>query len=177
MINPLSSIVVLIAVLGCTEGASNDRATVPNTAAHLTGSWDATFYLDREFRTGTSTLRRVDGTLVLMQIQSRAPSFPDMTAPLQYGLYDIDFSPYGFDPRDDSSVPTAVARAIPAGDRGTDSVFIILEPQRKGMTVLMRGEMSGDRGAGLWTVESPSRAGIAKSGRFSMTRQHISRIK
>jgi hypothetical protein len=36
--------------------------------------------------------------------------------------------------------------------------------------------VSGDRGAGLWTVESPSRAGIAESGRFTMTRQRIGRM-
>jgi hypothetical protein len=173
MINPLSGIVFLIAVLGC-EGTSDDRTTVPNTAAHLAGSWDASFDLDPKFRTGTSTLRRVDGTLVLMQIQSRAPSFPDMVAPLQYGLYDIDFSPYGFDSRDGGSVPTAVARDVPTGDRGADSLFIVLEPQRQGMTVLMRGEMNGDRGAGLWTVESRGRAGIAESGRFTIRRQRNS---
>jgi len=176
VINPLPGFLFLVAALGCAEGASNDRTTVVNKGTHLAGSWDATFYLDRHFRTGASALRHVDGTLVLVQIRSRAPSFPDMAAPLQYGLYEIDFSPYGFDSRDDGSVPSAVARAVPTADRGADSVFIVLEPQRKGMTVLMKGEMRGDRAAGLWTVESPSRSGIAEAGSFTMTRQRNGRM-
>ena len=176
VINPRLEVLFLAAALGCTEGASNDRTTVVNAGARLAGSWNATFYLDREFRTGTSTLRRVDGTLVLVQIRSKAARFSDMATPLQYGLYDIDFSPYGFDSRDDGSVPTAVARAVPTGDRSADSIFIVLEPQRKGMTVLMRGEMRSDHAAGFWTVESKSRSGIAESGRFTMTRQGHDRM-
>ena len=176
VINPLLGILFLVAALGCTKGASDRTTAVPDTAAHLAGSWDASFYLDGQFRTGASAFHRVDGTIVLLQIRSRATSFHDMAAPLQYGLYEIDFSPYGFDSRDDGSVPSAVARAVPTTDRGADSVFIVLEPQRKGVTVLMRGEMRGNRAAGLWTVESPSRSGIAEAGSFTMTRQRNGRM-
>ncbi|MDP9204067.1 MAG: hypothetical protein M3P12_01245 [Gemmatimonadota bacterium] len=140
------------------------------TADRLVGSWEGNFQLADEFRSQSTVTRGVHGTLVFVQARRGLTGFPDMAAPLHYGLYDIDFSPYGFDSRVTGVVPTAIARTLPTPASEADSVFIVLDPERRGVIVLMRGQLLGDRADGVWTAVSSTRSGIGESGSFVMTR-------
>jgi hypothetical protein len=164
-------------LLACGGSSGGDGSTVITAAAdRLVGSWDATFVLADEFRGRSPVARNVHGTLVFVRIRSGTPSFPDMAAPLHYGLYDLDFSPYGFDSRNAGTVPTAIARAFPTQVPEVDSVLIVLDPEQRGVIVLMRGQLRGDRADGVWTAESSARAGIGESGRFTMTRRRSAQM-
>lgn len=167
---------LVISALGCAGSGAGERGK-RNTAVpdHLVGSWDANFYLG-ELGASSSIPRDVRGTLSFVRIRSGSSTFPHMATPINYGLYDIDFSPYGFDSREDGFLPGAVASATPTRARGIDSVFIVLEPEQKGVSVSIRGELRGDRAEGAWTAESPSRAGIAEFGRFTMIRNRAARM-
>ena len=166
-----------LVIIGCGGLSGGDESTVVTSAAHhLVGSWDATFLLTDEFRSRSPIARDVHGTLVFVRIRSGAPSFPDMAAPLHYGLYDLDFSPYGFDSRNAGTVPSAIARAFPTQIPEVDSVLIVLDPEQRGVIVLMRGQLRGDRADGVWTAESSARAGIGESGRFTMTRRRSAQM-
>ena len=175
--SPLIRVCCALLILGCGGLNGGDGGTVVTAAAHrLVGSWDATFFLADEFRGQAPAAREVRGTLVFVRIRSGTPSFPDMAVPLHYGLYDLDFSPYGFDSRNAGTVPTAIARAFPTQVPEVDSVLIVLDPEQRGVIVLMRGQLRGDRADGVWTAESSARAGIGESGRFTMTRRRSAQM-
>jgi hypothetical protein len=158
-------------MLGCGRSGSGDTPGVTAEANRLIGSWDARFYLGGMLRARSTAPGDVRGTLLFARIRSASPTFPNMAAPLNYGLYDVDFSPYGFNLRENGFLPGVVASAVPTRARGIDSVFIVLEPEQRGISVSIRGELRGDQADGVWTAESPSRAGIAESGRFMMMRK------
>jgi hypothetical protein len=161
---------LLLAGVGCDELNGGDRrAVVVTEGDHLTGSWEASFALD-EFGSQPSVTRGVHGTIVFARIKQGGSGFPDMAVPLDYGLYDIDFSSYGFDSRVDGAVPTAIARSWSVSPREPDSLLVVLNPERRGVIVLMRGRLRNDRADGVWTAMSTARSGIGESGRFAMTR-------
>jgi hypothetical protein len=161
---------LLLACVGCDELNGGDRRAVGVTESdHLTGSWEASFALD-EFGSQPSVAHGVHGTMVFARIKQGGPSFPDMAVPLDYGLYDIDFSSYGFDSRVAGAVPTAIARSWSVSPREPDSLLVVLNPERRGVIVLMRGRLRIDRADGVWTAMSTARSGIGESGRFVMTR-------
>jgi hypothetical protein len=160
-------------VAGCSRSGAGDMPGVTAAADHLIGSWDARFYLGGMLRARSSAPGDIRGTLLFARIKSASTTFPNMAAPLNYGLYDVDFSPYGFNLRENGLLPGVVASAVPTRARGIDSVFIVLEPEQRGISVSIRGELRGDQADGVWTAESPSRAGIAESGRFTMMRNRM----
>lgn len=156
---------------GCGDlRGGNGGSTAVAATDHLIGSWDARFRLAAEFQPQSSTTNEVTGRLLFVGIKSAASSFPDLATPVDYGLHDIDFSPFGFDLRAAGVVPTAIGRDSPVPGKGVDSLFIVLDPERRGVVVLMRGQLRGDRAEGLWTAISPTRSGIGESGSFAMTR-------
>ncbi len=160
---------LVLACLGCdTLSGGDGPAVVDAEADHLTGSWEASFALD-EFGGQPPVARRVRGTLVFARIKPGGPSFPDMAAPLDYGIYDIDFSSYGFDSRVAGAVPTAIARTWSVSPHEPDSLLVVLNPERRGVIVLMRGQLRNGRADGVWTAMSATRSGIGESGSFLMT--------
>ena len=86
-------------------------------------------------------------------------------------MYDLDFSPYGFDSQRDGVVPAIVAALLPANANSGDSVLIVLDPERRGVTLFIRGDLRDDRVTGKWVTETASRSGIAMSGEVLMTRR------
>jgi hypothetical protein len=166
---------LILCCIGCGDWRGGEGASVGVAAPdRLAGPWDADFILTDAFRRQPSPNLRVHGPLLFIRIRS-APDFPDMTAPGQYGVYDVDFSPFGFDSRLAGTVPTAIGRNITVTVPGVDSVFIVLGPERRGVVVLMRGRLNADRAEGVWTAVSTTRSGIGESGRFVMTRPHSAR--
>lgn len=162
----------IVTVLACGQidsGAPSDSAGA--SADNLVGSWDARFTLDHEFLATTTHGAAIFGTLLLTRLKSGPRNFQDIPSPSYYGLYDLDFSPYGFDSRRDGAVPTVVAARLPAQGHPGDSVLIVLDPERRGVTLLIRGDLHDDRVTGKWVTETASRSGIAVSGEVLMTRR------
>lgn len=162
----------IVTVLACghiDSGAASD--SVVASADNLVGTWDARFSLDHEFLATTTHATDIDGRLLFTRLKSGPRNFQDMASPSYYGLYDLDFSPYGFDSRRDGAVPAVVATRLPADAHSGDSVLIVLDPERRGVTLFIRGDLRDDRVTGKWVTETASRSGIAMSGEVLMTRR------
>src|SRR5512141_2995423 len=128
----LSSTLVAAA---CTGSDSVNRAETlasPN-ALRLIGVWQATFWLDRP-----STLTRyaadsspVVGTIAFTEDTHGLVSADELTGPTHDGVYDIDFSRFGFATRGSGDFPGAIARISDAHrsngvKRSRDSLSIVL---------------------------------------------------
>jgi len=160
----------LLLVAAVTMSASCANDSRPNRqeselAKEITGTWDITFHLNRAPLLDADTLTAkhdVNGSIAFLANRSLANQYPGVTALTNYGTYDIDFSTFGFDPREGRRVPTAVAGSI-----AKDSIEIVLGPDEGGISVWMRGGLSRDSIVGRWEVSFP-RAG-AGGGSFLMT--------
>lgn len=86
-----------------------------------------------------------------------------MESPSASGTFDVDFTPFGFDPRRDDATPIAVA-----GWLSPDSLEIILGDAQSDVTVRMHGSVTGDSITGGWRV-LVSRTG-GGGGSFVMVR-------
>ena len=157
-------VLLLASALACTS--SNDdrsRELAGAPAQRLVGVWTVAFHLDRPMMLArTPTRRDVSGTIALIENHSGSPSFAVLPAALHQGTFDIDFTPFGFDPRERGDMPTAVARTV------TDSVELVLAPEASHITVLMHGRLRGDSISGTWTALSHTAGG---GGRFIMRRR------
>ena len=168
---PAAWVLLIALCTGCGDlRGGNSGGTVSAAPDHLVGSWQAQFGLAAEFQPQSSDAHGVSGRLLFVGFKSGASNFPDMVAPVQYGLHDIDFSPFGFDLGAAGVVPTAIGRDSPSPVPGVDSLFIVLDPERRSVVVLMRGQLRSDRAEGQWTAVSSTRSGIGESGSFVMTR-------
>jgi hypothetical protein len=161
---------VLLTVVACADSDRESKAPLPRFPNdHLVGSWDASFHRGDPLPS-SSGVPEVHGTLTFAGPESENASQAVPASPVNYGLYDIDFSPYGFDSRDNGSVPGAVAHIFSLGSGDTDSVSIVLEPAQREVNIVLRGELRGDVARGAWATESPRRAGITEWGSFTLTR-------
>jgi hypothetical protein len=153
-------------MLACADRSAMEKRAAAQAAQRLVGTWDVRFDLERPLlltaRTGTA-VRVVRGRLAFLENEWLNASYPQIETPTDYGTYDIDFTPFGFEPRNAGQPPTAVA-----GWLGKDSVEIILAPEQSRTAVAMRGKFAGDSIAGTWEV-SISRAD-GGGGRFLMSR-------
>ena len=171
----LSSTIVAAA---CTDGDAANRAETlaSPSALRLIGVWRATFWLDRP-----ATLTRyaadsspVVGTIAFTEDTHGLVSADELAGPTHDGVYDIDFSRFGFETRASGDFPGAIARISEAprgkgAQTGHDSLSIVLSPGTQFMTVRMNGEIHGDTIAGVWTAATYRSGG--GSGRFVMRRQ------
>ena len=175
----LAALGVLGAALGGTLEACGGAASRPAASAgtpRLAGVWDATFVLDAPplgFDTAALRARpdaRVRGTLVLVPnhwLTAAAVAGVGLpTAPTLYGTYDLDFTPFGFDPRDAHRVPGVVATATPSGPTGADSVTLVLDPSADREQVTLAGVLRADSVVGTWRVQGPGRSGMTGGGHF-----------
>jgi hypothetical protein len=160
---------VCAAVLSaCTDRASLERRANAPPAQRLVAAWDVRFDLERSPALAPSTdrARSVTGTLVFVGNRWLDASYPPLRNPTNYGTYDVDFTPLGFETRDRGRPPTLVASASAA-----DSVAIIFTPGPSQVTVWMQGAFVDDSIIGAWVV-TLSRVG-GGGGRFAM-RRHAS---
>jgi hypothetical protein len=150
---------------GCTDGSQRQQHRESALAKELAGTWDITFHLERPPSLVTDTLtvkRDISGSLAFLANRSLENHYPGVDALTNYGTYDIDFTAFGFDPRDGGRVPTVVVGSI-----AKDSIEMVLSPDQGGISVRMRGGIGGDSISGKWEVSFP-RAG-AGGGSFFMT--------
>jgi hypothetical protein len=149
----------------CTDGSRRNKNDESELAKELTGTWDITFHLNRPPLLAVDTLmvkRDIGGSVAFLANRSLENQYPGVTALTNYGTYDIDFSAFGFDPREGGRIPTVVAGSIEK-----DSIEIVLSPDPGGISVWMRGGIRRDSIVGKWEVSFP-RAG-AGGGSFVMT--------
>ena len=192
-----------LALGGLTFCGPAARRTPVGTAGvpPLAGIWDATFVLDAPPlgvapppSSGVGRAR-VGGTLALVANHwLTAPIGVDATVrPMVYGTYDVDFRPFGFDPRDPDRVPDVVAtEAVPPmpvppasvpraarDDRGGsscgDSVTVVLGPDSERAQVLLVGAARADSVVGTWRLRSAGRWGATAAGRFVLVARRAHR--
>ena len=169
MIKQQTRIVICLSIIwiaGCSDQSALDRQANAAATKQLIGTWSARFYLDRAplLTAGNdSSMRDVEGELALLSNRWLSDSYPEINAPAAFGTYDIDFRPFGFDPRRSGEEPTAVAGLLQK-----DSVRILLGSRDGETRVAMVGRIMGDSIRGNWTV-SISRSG-GGGGRFVIFR-------
>jgi len=171
---------LLLLALGC-QGDSGERrrALEEAPAKHLVGVWDATFWLDRPISLGAAARnppRSITGLMALVEDHQDQVSSEDLSDPTHVGVYDIDFSSFGFQPGDTHSIPVAVARTTarrtvgpgqtaPGSER--DSVTIVLDPGTSRYPCRLTGAFSADSITGVWTAGQA----LGGGGRFLLTRR------
>ena len=134
-------------------------------ARQLSGTWDLQFTLDRSPLITLDVAkapRVINGKLSLLANTSLNRSFDRIRVPTNYGSYDIDRSPFGFDPRLDEGTPTVVA-----GRLSRDSVEIIFSPNRSSEQLVLRGRIRNSVVQGIWHVSLPATGG---QGSFRLQR-------
>jgi hypothetical protein len=149
---------------------SHQRAIDAPIARRLVGVWSARFTFDSTLARGAH-VAPVTGTIALVQDHFGRVGADQLRNPLHYGVYDVDFNPFGFDSRDAGAVPTAIASAWQAPNH-VDSVRIVLDPGETQMDITLDGAMEGDSIGGTWGVRSRFAVG---GGTFTMTRVHAPR--
>jgi hypothetical protein len=131
----------------------SDRATLERRAAspetkRLIGAWEGRFRLERPLLLGADPPREdVRGEVAFVANRSLVRAYPTLDVPSDYGSFDVDFTPFGFDARSDNQTPAAVAAW-----RGADSVEIVLGDARSDISVRMHGHFVGDSIVGNWRV-------------------------
>ncbi len=154
------------AVMACIDRSALDQQARAATAQRLIGTWDARFHLDHPvaFGPGFGWVKRdVNGQLAFLANRWLTHSFPLVNVPSDYGVFDVDFSPLGFDARSNNNTPAAVA-----GWQNEDSVQIVLGDPESGIAVTMGGRTRGDSIVGAWRVWISRAAG--GGGHFVMVR-------
>jgi hypothetical protein len=153
-----------IAATGCSFDRSDADARSARASA-LVGAWDARFQRTDPVpgRPAGAPPIAVHGVLAFVPGR-RGEGVDELPDPTNAGTFDVDFAPMGFDPREPSSVPPALARAA-----GPDSVAILLGTGGERPGVAMLGAWSGDSIVGRWSLVSTRTLGA--SGRFVLTRR------
>jgi hypothetical protein len=151
--------------VGCGDHAALEERAATTRAQRLVGVWDVRFEGEANLASrGVNGAREARGQIALLANRWLDVSYSRIDTPTDYGTYDVDFTPFGIEPRARGETPTAVAGWI-----GPDSVQIVLTSTVPGMSLELRGQAAGDSVAGTWsyTLSRVSDGG----GRFSMARQ------
>jgi hypothetical protein len=153
-------IVLLAAVTalpGC-KGSVVQMSPADSALANgLAGTWGMQFRLIRSpiLRLDTAAAPRViQGKLALLVNRSLDRSFNRIGIPTNYGSYDVDLTPFGFDTRVTGTAPTAVA-----GRLSDDSVEVILSPESEIGELVLVGRLYGNSVVGRWHVTLPRSGG------------------
>lgn len=165
---PLFIAICFMIATGCGQDDAAGRAAVLATplARGAIGTWRATFWLDPRSTLGAliPDSTSVSGEIVLAEDSRGAISAAELQASTHDGVYDVDFSPFGFSSRESGALPGVIARVVPA----SDSLYVVLSPGTPLFAVRMMGVISGDTAAGTWTASGNRVSG--GSGRFVMRR-------
>ena len=159
--------IVLLAVAGasCSDRAALERRAAMPRARRLVGVWNVRFEGEPKLALrGEGASREARGQIAFLANRWLDVSYPGIDTPTDIGTYDVDFTPFGIEPRARGETPTAVA-----GWLGPDSVQIMLTSTVSGMSLELHGRAVGDSVAGTWSYALTRVA--AGSGRFVMARQ------
>ena len=159
----LSIVFLAVAAAGCADRAALEERAATTHARRLVGVWDVRFEGEANLAS-RGEVREARGQIALLANRWLDGSYQRIGTPTDYGTYDVDFTPFGIEPRARGETPTVVAGWI-----GPDSVQIALTSTVSGMSLELRGRMRSDSVAGVWSyaLTRVSDGG----GRFSMTRQ------
>lgn len=144
------SCLTALVLAACTDRTVLERQAGEAATNQLTGTWDAYFHLDRPpllTLTINPEMKDVSGEFAFVPNRWVVQPYPEMPAPSAYGTYDVDFTPFGFDPRRTDETPTAVAGWVKK-----DSLQIILGEPNDETSVILDGRMTNDSIRGSWTV-------------------------
>ena len=141
-------------LLGSVAASRSQRAGVGD----LGGTWKLA--LSRE-QSGDTT--HITGEIALLHGSwiDRA-NLVNIRSHTVYGIYDVDFTPFGFDCRPQRGVPLVGGREV-----APDSAEVVLNPQTDHGGVALKGRFSGDSIFGVWY----ERRSGGPSGRFVMRRE------
>ena len=159
-----------IVLLGIVAASCDDRATLEKRAAtprarQLVGVWDVRFEGEPSLALrGKDASRETRGQIAFLANRWLDVSYPGIDMPTDVGTYDVDFAPFGIEPRARGETPTAVA-----GWTAPDSVQIVLTSTVSGMSFELRGRIVGDSVKGTWSYTMTRVA--SGGGRFAMSRQ------
>jgi len=156
-------ILAAVVSVDCGDHAALAERAATTRAQRLVGVWDVRFEGEANLAS-RGAVREARGQIALLANRWLDGSYPRIGTPTDYGTYDVDFTPFGIEPRARGETPTVVAGWI-----GPDSVQIALTSTVSGMSLELRGRMRNDSVAGVWSyaLTRVSDGG----GRFSMTRQ------
>ena len=134
-------------------------------ASKMIGRWSVTFRLTASPVLNRDVMRlgEIHGQFALLENTSISGAYGGLPLVTDYGTYDIDFSPFGFDSPERGRPPQVIVG--PATD---DSVIVMLSPLRDDLSITMRGKAHADSVDGTWTVSFP-RGGVGW-GTFIMMR-------
>lgn len=164
---------LVAAVAGCQEAPPPPRER-PVGSDRLTGVWDVALVKDEAPRTAHKAPIR--GTLSFLEPRGpkvvNASDLPELASsvPVAYAVWDIDFSPLGFDPRPVGRVPTAMAALDTSPAAPT--VRVVLAPDVS-PRVLLIGSWRGDSLVGRWRLVTEGRVGLIASGRFVLIPRRV----
>ncbi|HXC26108.1 MAG TPA: hypothetical protein VNU46_09355, partial [Gemmatimonadaceae bacterium] len=131
----------------------------------LVGVWEMRFRLDQLLALkSTPSPNEIHGEIAFLANPWFRTAPPERVSPTDYGVYDVDFTPFGFDPRTPGQVPVAIAMV-----RDHDTVQIMLG-QGQSQTVTLDGTMVGDSVVGAWQA---SVVHFGVSGWFVMMRRRV----
>ena len=153
-------------LLGIAAGCGRRSGVVAGDAARaewLAGLWDSRFELNVSLAERADTAPAVEGRIAMLPNRWLDASYESLGVPTDYGVYDVDFSPLGIEPRAHGETPTVVASWL-----GTDSVRVALTAGTPSLTITLSGRASGDSVAGTWSYAVARAAG--GGGRFVMRR-------
>ncbi len=152
------------------SGACDRKPLVMSAANHalaqtMAGRWTVRFTLTTSpiLNSDVRHLGTIDGQIALLGNTSVSGQYGGLPVVTDYGTYDIDFSPFGFDSPERGRPPQVIVGPI-----ANDSVIVMLSPSSDDLSITMRGKSHADSIGGTWTV-SFSRGGVGW-GTFVMTR-------
>jgi hypothetical protein len=158
--------VVAVILVACSDRSALVKQAAAASNQRLIGIWDVHFQLERPlFAVGGSSAinQHVSGEVAFLPNRWVTRAYPTMNSATVYGSYDVDFTPFGFDPRSNDETPTAVA-----GWRSADSLEIIIGDPDSDLSVQLDGRLAGDSIIGGWRVMIARSGG--SGGRFVMIR-------
>jgi hypothetical protein len=163
---------MLVGVSACGNDDQQERVALLASppARQLVGTWTARFWLDMGFGRSThDDSTTIAGTISLEEDTYGHVSADALENATHAGVYNLDFSKFGFSAREPGELPAAIARVSdsPRGNSG-DSLIIVLSPGTALFPVVMTGLIAGDSAAGQWIASANRSGGI--SGHFLMKR-------
>lgn len=98
----------------------------------------------------------VVGRISLLRNNSLDRRFTSIRIPIAYGIYDVDLTRFGLEPRERGKTPTVIA-----GRLKNDSIELILSPERDAGSLSLEGRIENGRITGSWwmTLRSSGGAG------------------
>lgn len=160
----LLAAVTVLSIAACEGSNRPPEAVLESAVAHrLAGSWVIRLEVDPGSMSSAPRTGGVTGTVAFVVDRRGRTTTTMLSTPTHEGVFDVDFTPFGWPSQPSDEAPSAAARVqLP------DSVYIVFERGEGNLAIRLWGQSRQDAVTGIWRAEG-SRSGGA-SGRFTMTR-------